>query len=234
MLTVILCDDNAREREYLKSLVLGWASESGTKLTVHEFSSAEELLFSYSDCPPDILLLDIELSGMNGVELAKTLRARSDFSQIIFITGYPDFIADGYDVSALHYLLKPVRPEKLFEVLTRAAENVSRLQRAVVLKTADGIERLPVETIIYAEAFSHLVSFVCAGRSCEVRCTISEAKAMLGEGFIQCHRSYIVALKYIKTVGSRDILLDNGVRLPVSRQLYKEVKTAYLSYYGVI
>ena len=48
MLTVILCDDNAREREYLKSLVLGWASESGTKLTVHEFSSAEELLFSYS------------------------------------------------------------------------------------------------------------------------------------------------------------------------------------------
>lgn len=229
-----LCDDNPQEREYIKKLVLQWQTESEAKISLQEFSSAEELLFSYPDFPPDILLLDIEMSGMNGVELAKTLRARSDFSQIIFITGYPEFIADGYDVSALHYLLKPARPEKLFEVLDRAAANISRAQRAVILKTADGIQRVSVEKILYAEAFSHTVSFVCSDQSYETRSTISEARNLLGDGFVQCHRSYLVGLKYVKTVGNKEVILDNGLRLPVSRQLYKEVKTAYLKYYGVL
>ncbi len=234
MLTVILCDDDAKEREYLKKLVLGWSGGAGEKLSLHEFSSAEELLFSYPDCPPDILLLDIEMPGMNGVELAKTLRARSDFSQIIFITGYPDYIAEGYEVSALHYLLKPVGPQKLSEVLDRAAESLSRQQRAVVLKTAGATVRVPVEKILYAEAFSHIVSFVCADRSYEARLTMPEAKAALGEGFLQCHRSYLVSLKFVKAVGGKELVLDNDVRLPISRQLWKEVKTAYLKYYGVI
>ncbi len=234
MLKLALCDDNPQEREYIKNLVLQWQTGSEAKISLREFSSAEELLFSYPDFPPDILLLDIEMSGMNGVELAKTLRARSDFSQIIFITGYPEFIADGYDVSALHYLLKPARPEKLFEVLDRAAANISRAQRAVVLKTADGIERVSVEKILYAEAFSHTVSFVCPDQSYETRSTISEARNLLGDGFVQCHRSYLVGLKYVKTVGNKEVILDNGLRLPVSRQLYREVKAAYLKYYGVL
>lgn len=140
-MTISLCDDNAQERAYIKNIVLDWALRSGAVVSVREYPSAEALLFSYRDSPPDILLLDIEMSDMNGIELAKKLRARVETAQIIFITGYPDFIAEGYEVEALHYLIKPVTREKLCEVLDRAAVKLNKVNvKFLCLLTA---ERLP-------------------------------------------------------------------------------------------
>ena len=77
-MNISLCDDNAQERGYIKQLVLDWALRSGASVVVREYPSAEALLFSYPDDPPDVLLLDIEMPGMHGVELAKKLRAQAD------------------------------------------------------------------------------------------------------------------------------------------------------------
>ena len=85
---ISLCDDNAVERGYIKSLVLRWAEGCGQAAFLREYPSAEALLFDYPDHCPDLLLLDIEMPGMNGVELAKKLRSQADSVQIIFITGY--------------------------------------------------------------------------------------------------------------------------------------------------
>ena len=124
---IAVCDDEAEQVEYLAALAGDWAECRGNRVCIRPFYSAEEFLFHYEeekDC--DILLLDIEMRGINGVELAKRLREENDALQIIFITGHPDFIADGYEVGALHYLLKPVSGEKLNQVLDRAEKNLGR------------------------------------------------------------------------------------------------------------
>ena len=122
-----ICDDEQVEIQYLQKIVLDWAHTGHHNISINLFPSSEAFLFNHeNDKNFDILLLDIQMGDMDGVELAKLLRNSDKLVQIIFITGFPDFIAEGYEVSALHYLMKPVKEEKLFEVLDKA---VSRLQK---------------------------------------------------------------------------------------------------------
>lgn len=94
---------------YIAGLVMGWAAAGDDTVAIKAFPSAEAFLFHYADAKDfDILLLDIEMGGMVGVELAREVRRDNETVQIIFITGYSDYIAAGYDVAALHYLVKPV------------------------------------------------------------------------------------------------------------------------------
>lgn len=122
-LKVAICDDEEKQRIYMRSMLEAWAKERAHLTEVQTFSSAEAFLFAYNeDMSFDILLADIEMGKMNGVELARVLRARNERLQIVFVTGYDKYIADGYDVMALHYLMKPVNEEKLFLCAIMKAE----------------------------------------------------------------------------------------------------------------
>lgn len=118
---IALCDDCEADRQYVLSRVRRWAANVGHTVQVDAFASAESFLFHDNrQSDYDILLLDIEMGDMDGVSLAKRLRRENDAVQIIFITGFADYMAEGYEVAALHYLMKPVREDKLFAVLDRA------------------------------------------------------------------------------------------------------------------
>ena len=100
---VAAVDDNPSDSEYIDGLVKQWAAKNAHTVSISAFPSAEAFLFEREDERAfDILLLDIEMHGMNGVELAKKIRETDEAVQLVFITGFPDFIAEGYDVSALH------------------------------------------------------------------------------------------------------------------------------------
>lgn len=106
-------------------------------VSVRTFPSGEAFLFHYAENRDyDILLLDVEMGKLSGIDLAKQIRTQNDHVQIVFITGYPDFMAEGYEVSALHYLMKPVKPEKLGDVLNRAAA-LSQKERPYLLVTSE-------------------------------------------------------------------------------------------------
>ena len=95
---IAVCDDEEQQIQYLAALARDWANGSGKKAVIRPFFSAEEFLFQYEDEKDyDVLLLDIEMGNTNGVELAKRIREENDAVQIVFITGYPDFIAEGYE-----------------------------------------------------------------------------------------------------------------------------------------
>lgn len=118
---IAVIDDNSIDSEYMTTLVKTWADEQNVTIRLETFPSAEAFLFTYiEDKAWDILLLDIEMGQMNGVELAKTIRRDNETVQIVFITGFPDFVGEGYEVSALHYLMKPVSIEKLQAVFKYA------------------------------------------------------------------------------------------------------------------
>lgn len=233
MLNITLCDDNAIQRGYIKSLVLDWSNRSGVGIITSEFPSADALLFSYDELKPDILLLDVEMPGMNGVELARTLRSRSETVQIIFITGFPDYISQGYDVSALHYLLKPVDPQKLFEVLDCAAKAYGEKGEPETVIFRSGTEniKLKMSGIEYIAALGHTTAVKAGGKTYDLNVSISEAEKMLGDGFIRCHRSYIVGLKYVSSVSGDSVTLDDGTKLPVSRSMRKTVAEEFIRYY---
>ena len=124
---IAICDDSKIDTQYITNFVKCWAQEANISVHIDAFPSAEVFLFHYEEKKDyDILLLDVEMGAMDGVTLAKTLRKENDTIQIVFLTGYSDYISEGYEVDALHYLLKPVQKEKLFSVLYRALDKVKK------------------------------------------------------------------------------------------------------------
>lgn len=145
-----VCDDDPRDSDYISGLAAQWAEVRGIAMECRAFSSAEAFLFCYAeDKNFDLLLLDVEMPGTDGVTLAKTIRRENEAVQIVFVTGYSDYIAEGYEVEALHYLMKPVNPEKLFAVLDRAWEKYRRNARCLNLELSGEMVRLPLYEVRY-------------------------------------------------------------------------------------
>ena len=150
---VAVVDDSNIDAEYVQSILKAWAQDRQAGVQAERFVSAENFLFRYAeDKAWDILLLDIEMGTMDGVTLAKRIRRDNEAMQIVFITGFPDFMAEGYEVSALHYLMKPVAQEKLFAVLDRAAGNLSKNEKQIAISFDRQTELVPLSKITYIEA----------------------------------------------------------------------------------
>ena len=229
---VAIVDDNNIDAEYVHSILNAWALDRQACVQVQQFTSAENFLFQYAeDKDWDILLLDIEMGAIDGVSLAKKIRQENETVQIVFITGFADYIAEGYEVSALHYLMKPVKQEKLFAVLDRAVAAAEKTERVILLPVGGEMLRLPVGQVEYVEAFSHTVALITGTDTIQVKMSISEIEKLLGEGFVRCHRSYLVGLKHIARLSKTEVILDSGKSLPLSRSAAASVHKAFIAYY---
>lgn len=226
-----ICDDDAAQRTYLATIVADWAKKERCLTEVKQYSDAKAFLFEYSEEKDfDILLLDIEMPQISGIQLAKTVRRDNTAVQIVFITGYYEYFSDGFDVSALHYLVKPVDAGKLLAVLDKAAANLSYRQRSVLVSTPDAEVKLPLEDIIYVEAENVYVVVHTVRATYRTRSTLSKFAEQLDETFFKVHRSYVAALKYIVKITRGSITMINGDQLPVSRGMYDQVHAALVKY----
>jgi len=232
MLNIAICDDEPIEIKYLTLLVQEWAKSTKTAANISGFASAEAFLFKYEeDKNFDIPLLDIQMQAMDGIELAEKIRETNSGMQIVFITGFPDYISRGYDVSALHYLIKPVEKEKLFEVLSKACDNLKKEDKFVLLSVDNESLRINLKDIIYVEAFGHSSCIVCENGEYNVKLPISDISKMLDESFVKCHRSYIANIQHISRITKTDVVFDNGKSIPVSRRMYNDVNLAFINFY---
>lgn len=226
--TVAICDDAAADRDYLQALVKRWAADRGHRVELTLYPSAESFLFRYAeDKDVQILLLDIEMGPMDGVSLARTLRKENDAVQIVFITGYLDYVADGYEVEALHYLMKPVKEEKLFCVLDRAVEKLHSNQRTLLLELPGEVVRLPVYQIRSAEVQGNYVT-IHAKTDCTVKMTLSELEAQLDDNFFRLGRSALVNLGCVARVSKTAVTLNDGTVLPLPRGAYERINRAII------
>lgn len=232
-LKVAVCDDNETDLKYMIQCLNDWSHTANRVLEIHTFLSAEQFLFRYDEEKDfQILILDIEMGKMNGVKLAKKIREVNQNIQILFVTGYPDYMAEGYEVDALHYLMKPVSQEKLVKVMEKAAGNLKSQEKYILLQGNGEMLRLPVNKIIYVEVFSHSCVLHMTDETVETRTSISKLESELGMEFIRVHRSFLVHLSYIKKIVKAEIFLENGETVPLARRKYAEVNLAFIHFYG--
>ncbi len=221
---IAVIDDQPADRDYIAALVSRWAKDRDETAVSVPFPSAEAFLFAYSeDKNFDILLLDIEMGAINGVELAKTVRAENDAMQMVFITGFPDFIAEGYEVSALHYLMKPVDRDKLFSVLDRAAANLEKAERRLRVTFERRTDYVPFSKILYLEAQKQYVRIVTEREEYRMKASLAETAAQLDEFFFSCQRSFIVNLRHVARILPDRVVLKNGAEVPISRGMAEKI-----------
>ena len=226
---IAICDDLESDRDYLKDLLNKWANDYSHLLNIDTFSSAESFLFHYEEAKDyDILLLDIEMGLMDGVSMAKKIRQDNDSFQIIFITGYSDYIAEGYEVNALHYLMKPVKEEKFFSVLERAIEKISKNDVVLNMDSANGMVRVPIYQIRFAEVFGNYVT-IHANDEVVVKMTLNEIEKLLDERFYRVGRSVIVNLNEVSRVTKTEIKLLDGTSIHLPRGAYDGVNRAIIN-----
>ncbi len=228
-LRIGICDDDAAQVTLTQELTAQWAQDGGHDAKIKTYKNAESLLFDFEgESDFDILLLDIEMGDMDGVTLAKNIRKKSETVQIIFITGYSDYISEGYEVAALHYLMKPLKSEKLFEVLDRAASKLKKDEKMITLKTADEIIRLPIREIKYIDVYKNDIT-VHAKRNITVRKTLSEIETELDSRFFRTGRQSIINLDYVRRMTKTCVTLADGEAVPLPRGAYEAINRAIIA-----
>lgn len=226
---IAICDDSDADRQYVLNMVNRWAASASHVVHTATFTSAEDFLFHYAEeSDYDILLLDIEMGAMDGVTMAKQLRKNNDTVQIVFITGYSDYILEGYEVAALHYLMKPVKEEKLCSVLDRAAEKLSKNEKVLNFEISGEMVRVPIYRIRYADVSGNYVT-IHALSDVTVKMTLGALEKQLDERFYRVGRSAIINLTQINRVTKTEIKLSDGTAIPLPRGAYDGINRAIIN-----
>ena len=228
---IAVCDDEEKFGLQAKEMI-----EKLTRsldIVVDMYDDGKKLLAAFDKKPYDLLFLDIEMPKMDGITLAKELRKRSEDFPIVFLTGHVEYALEGYEVNALRYLTKPIKEDKLREVL-RFVMDKSVSSKQLLIKD-DGDERfINVSDIIYLEAQNQYVMIYTTTGDFLVRHNIGDYENELkNDGFYRVHRGYIVSLAKVKRLVKSDVILEgvNGeVIVPVSRNNIKELKAALYAY----
>ena len=227
---VAIVDDSTTDAEFVQGILNGWADLRQANIQTEVFPSAEAFLFRYAeDKDWDILLLDIEMGAMDGVTMAKRVRQDNEAVQIVFITGYSDYIAEGYEVAALHYLMKPVNREKLLTVLDRAMEKRKQEERCLNLEAYGEMVRIPFYEIRYLDVHQNYVT-VHAKADYTVKRTLGDFEKELDDRFCRVGRGMILNLKYIQRVTKTEVRLSDGTVLPLPRGAYEPLNRAIIQH----
>lgn len=236
MMRITICDDEETQRSLLESCVREWGKLRQLETDIVLAGNAEQFLFLWEEKRGDIVLLDIDMPGSDGLSLARRLRGQGETAQIIFVTGLAEYALEGYDVEAVSYLIKPVARERLFACLDKALERSGREAPVLLLETPGGMARVRVRDICYLESDAHDTWVHCVQGREPVRCRagirqLEERLEQQGGSFFKIHRSYLVNLAYVNSIGKKEAMMDTGEALPVARNRWEALNRAYLDYY---
>ena len=229
MIEIAICDDEEIIIERIADLI----KKQNTDCHIESFRAGNELLSTKRHY--DLIFLDIQMDGINGIETAKAVRKYDRKAVIIFVTAVKEYVFEAFDVGAFHYLLKPIGEEKFAEVFENAVREVRERQiqketPTLFIKTKNKSYTFNQSEIIFIESMSRKAVIHTAKNTLEVYAVMNELQKELGNSFYRCHRGYLVNMAHITEYSNDMIEMDNGERVYLAKEKYQKFVREYMRY----
>ena len=223
-ITIMICDDDKALQNILQQNIQHFCSSRNIPCRIICFTSGEEVLTSPES---DLLFLDIQMSGKNGMEIARELRRQGRKTTLIFVTAMSEYVYEAFDVDAFHYLVKPISKKKLWEVLDKALSarlkansqlHQSDTSPAILVKRGSLSTKVFLSDIIYAEVFNRKIMLHTTNGAIEYYGKLTDLSEQAGADFYRTHRAYLVNLKYVEKYNATTVWLEQGMALLSKKQ----------------
>jgi DNA-binding LytR/AlgR family response regulator len=225
---ISICDDLKNELDKLENLCF----EYDRNAIISKYSNGQELCSELNDGnKADIIILDIDMPGDDGIKIGKRIRESDSDVIIIFYTSYPQYAVESYDCDAFYYLMKDCSKEKFFTVLKRAYDKLKINRKYIIIQQRKTPRRISISDIYYIECVKKHLNYHIEGEDIEISANLSDAYSELKDfEFYQVHQGYIVNLKKIYKIDDYMIILTNGNKVPISVRKKTEVITRYADF----
>jgi DNA-binding LytR/AlgR family response regulator len=233
-LKIAIVEDDETQLIYVKELMKQWFAGTQNSLKLVTCESAEEFLFKYIEVMDfDLILLDIKLRKMNGMELAKQIRKKDKTVQIAFLTGVKDYVFEGYEIGAIRYLLKPVQEKDLYKLLDDClAKSLHIANEYFIFPYMGESVRLSYNAIIYIQVEGHYLQMITIDKTYEWKGSLSSTLDILDKHrFILANRSTIINLEHVIKITREQCCFEDGQTVSISRGYYNALNEAFISYY---
>lgn len=230
LLSIAVCDDMPVECVDIANQIELILKQMNIEFVIKRFFGGQELLGSEESF--DIIFLDIKMPEINGMNLAKKLRSQEKQSLIIFVTAFSQYVFDAYDVEAFHYLVKPIKHEKLKRVLEKAVrKSDNNTEDFLIIFTERKTKKILLRDILYIESVGRIAKIHCKDGVVETYEQIGMLKEKLWDKFFfMCHKSFLVNLAYVDTFNKTEICMENGDKIIIAKRRWEEFQKEILSY----
>ncbi|MCR5145167.1 MAG: LytTR family DNA-binding domain-containing protein [Lachnospiraceae bacterium] len=241
---VAIVDDEKNMTDQIIEFLCRYQKENSVNVDMEEFSSGESFLQSFYEKKEDeadgylaydMILLDVEMPGIDGIETARRIRERDKNVIIMFITNMAQYAIHGYSVEAIDYVLKPITYEDFKMKINKATRYIERnTKHQIMLNTTEGKIPISISDIYYIEVVRHYLHYYTVGGKYEVRGVMKELeKSLSDKNFCRCNQSYLINLAYVKAIRGNDVVVGDDY-IPISRNKKNEFMEAFAKYVGGI
>ncbi len=224
---VTIIEDEESFAQDLTEKIKNWFQDHHQEAIVKWYPSSHSVFFTNSYLATDVYFLDISLKEENGVDIAKKLRTNNYKGHIIFLTGFQEYVFEGYSVRALDYLLKPIDPVKLDRDLKLITEELS--DQNYMVRTRSEMYKIPYKEILYISSNNHSIEIVTEKEKFRQMISLREVLAHLPAYFLQCHRTIIVNMKAVISLTDNWIILNGKEELPVGKKYLEQIRSTFLT-----
>lgn len=236
LIKVLICDDDMYELKELQKKIIKIGAKLNVIVETFLYTNGREVVELVCNRKEkfDIIFLDIVMTGISGIEVAKRIRESALNPIIFFVSSYEKYVFDAMECQPLRYIRKKKIEKELFPAIKAALDNIySEKMDLIILKTREGDIKIHKRDIMYIETEDRKkVLHIRDGTECYTSISIKNLTNVLGnKEFIQVHSGCIVNLTYISIISNEMITLDNGENLIISRRKVKEVRNAYLNFF---
>jgi len=229
---IAVCEDEEVFSDQLVGYINEWAKEKSVFAETFTYISAARFLDEWDESEDyDILFLDIKMGKMSGMDLAKTIRKTNNDIPIVFTTAMKEYVFRGYSVSAIQYLIKPVKKEDIFSCLNKVLQ-INKIRKHYIVNDIEKIIKIPTTDIIYVKMSSNNATMVTTEKKeYTFRKTISQILTELDDKlFVKCHKSFIINIRHLESVSKNFAIMSNNETIPLSKDIAGQISDMFSKY----
>lgn len=229
-LSIVICDDEFLHRSILKEFLITLLDEELLEYDLIEYSSGEDLIRDYNKV--DLLFLDIRMSELSGMDVARKVREFDSNVEIIFTTSVEQYVFEAYEVKAYRYLVKPIEYEKFKKEVKICISDYLAKNSMISINSNKATIKIPIGEILYAEVMKKEVTIYTESKVYTIETSMKRVENKLSNyGFFRCHHSYLVNLNKVNEMRDKSIFINDN-EIPVSRMRYKSLKVKLVNLLG--